>query len=354
MPHNFSLPILRYLCLILCGFFFFVATPYAAPAPASDMPAIAATPDKQRFKPAVVYEYSKDGADSTFIEAARTGMEKAMREYQVPITEFRVTGKDTTAVMLKRAADSGANPIIALGYQNVMPVLNIAERYPNTHFTVIDGLVPPLYANVQSILFKDHEGAFLVGYIAGKTAKSGRIGFIGGMDIPVIRNFAGGFAQGVHYANPKAEIESAMIGTTAEAWSDPDKAHSLAINQFNNGVEIIFTAAGGSGVGALKAANETNKLAIGVDTNQNGLFPHHILTSMVKRVDVAVYDTLKTSHDGKWNPGIKYLGISEGALDYAIDQNNRDLLSPSMIEDVAATKERIINGIIKVENYAPK
>lgn len=343
-----------HLALLVVACVFWNAAAQAAPAPASDMPAIAAAPALQAFKPAVVYEYSQRGTDSTFIEAARIGMEKAMREYRVPITEFRVTGKDTTEVMLKRAADAGSNPIIALGYQNVMPVLNIAERYPNTHFTVIDGLVPPLYHNVQSILFKDHEGAFLVGYIAGKTAKSGRIGFIGGMDIPIIRNFSGGFAQGVHYANPKAEIETAVIGTTADAWSNPDAAHSIAMNQFSNGVDVIFTAAGGSGVGALKAASEANKLAIGVDTNQNGLFPTHVLTSMVKRVDVVVYDALKNSHDGKWNPGIKYLGISEGALDYAIDENNRDLLSPRLIDSVAATKERIINGVIKIEAYAPK
>ena len=270
------------------------------------------------------------------------------------IPEYRMNSQENIGAVLKRAADSGASPIIALGYQNVMPVLNIAERYPNTHFTVIDGLVPPLYPNVQSILFKDHEGAFLVGVIAGKIAKSGHVGFIGGMDIPLIRNFASGYAQGVRYANGSANIDSDMVGKTPEAWSDPDKAHDIALKQFKSGAEIIFAAAGGSGVGVLKAAQEANKFAIGVDTNQNGLFPHHVLTSLVKRVDIAVYDTIKTSHDGKWGAGIKYLGISEGALDYAIDQNNRDFLSPSLIEDVALAKERIINGILVVEPYSPK
>jgi basic membrane protein A len=207
---------------------------------------------------------------------------------------------------------------------------------------------------VQSILFKDHEGAFLVGLIAGKIAKSGHVGFIGGMDVPLIRNFAHGYAQGVRYANPSAEIDSEMLGTTPEAWSDPDKAHALAVAQFNKGAEVIFAAAGGSGVGVLKAASETSKFAIGVDINQNGLFPQHVLTSLVKRVDVAVYNALRTSRDGKWSAGIKYLGITEGALDYAIDQHNRDLLPMKVIEDVAMAKERIINGIIVVEAYAPK
>lgn len=354
MLNHFSFLAIRFVRLTMYALALSASIAHAAPAPESDLPPTASTAEQQRFQPAIVYLYSKDGADRSFIDAALAGVKKAAGEYQLKIPEFRMNSQENITAVLKRAADSGANPIIALGYQNVMPVLNIAERYPNTHFTVIDGLVPPLYPNVQSILFKDHEGAFLVGLIAGKTAKLGHVGFIGGMDVPLIRNFAHGYAQGVRYANPSAKIDSEMVGTTPEAWSDPDKAHALAVAQFNKGAEVIFAAAGGSGVGVLKAASETKKLAIGVDINQNGLFPHHVLTSLVKRVDVAVYNALRTSHDGKWSAGIKYLGITEGALDYAIDQHNRDLLPMKVIEDVAMAKERIINGIIVVEAYAPK
>ncbi len=160
--------------------------------------------------------------------------------------------------------------------------------------------------------------------------------------------------QGARYGNPSIAVEGDFVGKTAEAWSEPGHAYKLAIKQFDSGVDIIFSAAGGSGLGVLKAASETGRLAIGVDTNQNGLFPGHVLTSMVKRVDMVVYDTLKLSREGKWNPGIKYLGIKEGALDYAVDGNNRNLISSDLIEQVATAKERIINGQITIESYSPK
>ncbi len=305
------------------------------------------------FRPAIVYLSGSD-SDRAFIDAARAGLDRAKREFKVEIPEYRMDSTDDIAATLKKVADSGASPIIAVGYQNVMPVLNLAEHYPNTKFTVIDGLVPPLYANVQSIIFKDHEGAFLVGMIAAATSKTNHIGFIGGMDVPLIRNFSHGFEQGAHYADPKVRIDTDMVGTGPDAWSNPDKAYELAMKQFDQGADIIFAAAGGSGMGVLKAANHAGKFAIGVDTNQNGLYPGHVLTSLVKRVDIAVYDTLKTSHEGKWNPGIKYLGIKEGALDYAVDNNNRTLISEALIEKVATAKDRIISGLIDVEMYSPK
>lgn len=307
-----------------------------------------------RYKPAVVYLYSGSESDRAFIDAARAGVEKAHKEMGVTVQEHRMVGTENITATIKRVADSGASPIIAVGYQNILPVLNLAERYPNTRFTVIDGLVPPLFPNVQSVIFKDHEGAFLVGMIAAKFSKSHHIGFIGGMDIQPIRNFSKGFEQGAHYANPRTEIDTAMIGTSSDAWSNPDAAYTLARRQFSQGADVVFAAAGGSGLGVLRAANETGNYAIGVDTNQNGLYPGHVLTSLVKRVDYAVYDALKNSYEGQWNPGIKYVGIKEGALDYAVDQNNKNLISEAMIEEIALAKERIINGMITVEAYSPK
>ncbi|MEJ0010230.1 MAG: BMP family ABC transporter substrate-binding protein [Alphaproteobacteria bacterium] len=309
---------------------------------------------KALFSPAIIYLYSSNASDRSFIDAARAGVEKAEHEFHIKVTEKRMSANDNITDVIKQVADSGATPIIAVGYQNVMPVLNLAERYPNTRFTVIDGLVPPLFPNVQSIIFKDHEGAFLVGMIAAKTARNGHIGFIGGMDVPLIRNFSVGYQQGARYVNPSVAIDTDMVGDKADAWSNPARAHDLAMKQFDNGAEVIFAAAGGSGLGVLKAADETGHYAIGVDTNQNGLFPGHVLTSLVKRVDIAVYDTLKTSSEGKWNPGIKYLGIREGALDYAVDENNRGLISETLIDQVATAKERIINGTINVEMYSPR
>lgn len=306
------------------------------------------------FKPAIIYLYSGSDSDRAFTDAARAGAERAKEEFGSSVTEYRMEDSDSMADTIRKVADTGASPIIAVGYQYVMPVLNVAERYPNTQFTVIDGLVPPLFPNVQSIIFKDHEGAFLVGLIAAKMSKSGHIGFIGGMDIPLIRNFSQGYAQGARYARPNIRIDVDMVGKTSDAWSAPGRAHDLALEQFANGADVIFAAAGGSSVGVLEAADREGKQAIGVDTNQNGLFPGHVLTSLVKRVDIAVYDTLKTTHEGKWSPGIKYLGIREGALDYAVDTHNKHLITERMIDEVSSAKERIINGLITVEMYSPK
>ena len=191
-------------------------------------------------------------------------------------------------------------------------------------------------------------------FIAGKMSRSGLVAFIGGMDIPLIRNFEVGFTQGVKYAASDVTVNSEMLGTTPDAWSNPAKAHALALSKFQDNADIIFAAAGGSTVGVLKAADETGKLAIGVDSNQNSLYPGRVLTSMVKRVDFAVYDTLKNTHDGSWSAGIKYLGIKEGALDYSVDQYNRALITESLIEEVATAKDKIISGAIVVESYSAK
>ena len=304
--------------------------------------------------PAIIYLYASNESDRSFVDAARAGVERALKELKLTVHERRMTPNENIYDVIKEVADKGASPVIAVGYQNVMPVLNLAERYPKTRFTVIDGLVPPLYPNVQSIIFRDHEGAFLVGMIAAKTSRSSHIGFIGGLDIPLIRNFSVGFIQGARYANPAVLVDLDFVGDTPEAWSNPAKAHDLAIKQYENGADVIFAAAGGSSIGVLKAAHATGQYAIGVDSNQNALFPGHVLTSLVKRVDIAVFDTLKTSSENRWSPGIKYLGIREGALDYAVDQHNRNLISEALIDQVANAKERIINGTIEVEVYSPR
>lgn len=334
------------------GALFVFLLPLAASA--AGEPAKAEPENKAPFNPAIIYLYSSNDSDRSFIDAARAGVTHAMNEFGIKVAERRMDSNDNIISAIKETADAGYTPIIAVGYQNVMPVLNLAERYPNTRFTVVDGLVPPLFPNVQSIIFKDHEGAFLVGMIAAKSSKSNHVGFIGGMDVPLIRNFQAGFTQGARYARKDVTVDSDMVGDKPDAWSNPERAHELAMKQFENGADVIFAAAGGSGLGVLKAADETGHYAIGVDTNQNGLFPGHVLTSLVKRVDIAVYDTLKTSFEGKWNPGIKYLGIREAALDYAVDQNNRRLISEQLIDQVATAKERIINGTINVEMYSPK
>ncbi len=303
------------------------------------------------YKPTIIYQYSGEGKDSTFIHAAYNGIIRAEEEFKSPIEVVQVKTVEELPAAIQRAAESGANPVVLLGNLSVEPVSKLAPDYPMTHFTVIDGLVPPIYQNVHSVLFKNNEGAFLVGIIAGKMSHNGFIGFVGGMDGPLIRNFAAGFTQGVKYAAPNAVVNVQMVGNNADAWNNPEKAHTIAISQFHEGAEVVFAAAGGSSIGVLKAADETGKLAIGVDTNQNGLYPGRVLTSMVKRVDAAVYDTLRQAHDGSWTSGLQYLGVKEGALDYAVDQYNRALMTEPLIEQVATARDRIVNGTLTVDSY---
>lgn len=314
----------------------------------------ASAPADEEFRPAILYESTSSKGDYAFIDMMKRGALKAKEEVGIRYEEFNLPeGRDRIDV-LKEIADSGITDIVAVGFQNVVPVLSVADQYPEVHFTVIDGIVPPLFKNVQSINFKDHEGAFLVGILAGELSPTNKIGFIGGMDVPLIKNFEYGFRQGAAYARPGIEImPSDVVGSTPAAWNDPERAKTLAKKQYNAGAGVIFAAAGGSSVGVLEAASEMNRLAIGVDTNQNSLYPGNVLTSMVKRVDKVVYDVLTNSFSGKWEPGIKYLGIKEGALDYAVDIHNKDIVTKPAIDKVEDAKDRIVRGLITVEMFSP-
>ena len=315
------------------------------------IPVTSNVPDK--FRPVIVFESANASGDQSFTDAATQGAEKARKELGLSYETKRVSSSDVQGEVIKNLADEGYNPIIAVGFQNVVPVLQLADKYPATRFTVIDGIMPPLFNNVQSINFKDHEGAFLVGMIAAYKSKTGTVGFVGGMDVPLIRNFATGFKQGVEYAKPGTKILLEMIGATPEAWNNPEKAGEITEKLVDKGADVIFAAAGGSSIGVLKRASELKKFGIGVDINQNGLFPGYVLTSMIKRVDLAVYDVLKNSFDGTWEPGIKYLGIKEYVLDYAIDKNNKDLISGELIDKVEDAKDKITNGLLDIDIYSP-
>ena len=184
--------------------------------------------------------------------------------------------------------------------------------------------------NVQSVVFKEHEGSFLVGMAAALASKTGKVGFVGGMDIPLIRNFAFGYEQGVKHVNPDAEVIVNYTGTTPAAWNDPARGGELAIGQFGQGADVVYAAAGATGLGVLQAAADKGKLSIGVDSNQNHLHPGSVLTSMLKRVDVAVYDAFTSAKDGTWQAGVQSLGLKEDGVGYALDENNREVLTPEM------------------------
>ena len=300
----------------------------------------------------ILYDGSGKKEDKSFIDMARFGADRASSELSVGYDEHPIKPDEDRKTIMERYARAGKELIIALGFQNVEAVASLAEKYPDTKFSVVDGTIPPLFKNVQSVVFRNNEGAFLIGMIAAKHSKTGTIGFIGGMDVPVIRNFAYGYRQGAKYVRPDIKIQQHMIGNSRDAFNDPATAAKLAQEQINNGADILFAAAGGSTIGMLETtANYDRIYGIGVDTNQNDLFPGSILTSLVKRVDKAVYNSIKQSNLNIWQSGVQYLGIREGALDYAVDTHNRTLLTLETINDVEQAKDFIIRGLITVDEY---
>ena len=250
---------------------------------------------------------------------------------------------------LRNFARRGYNPVIAVGFGQAPALEKVAAEYPNTSFSIIDMVVD--LPNVQSIVFKEHEGSFLVGMIAALASETGKVGFVGGMDIPLIRRFACGYEQGVMHVNPDAEVYQNMTGTTPAAWNDPVKGAELAKSQFDRGADIVFAAAGGTGLGVLQAAADGGKLSIGVDSNQNYLHPGSVLTSMLKRVDVAAYEVFKTAMDHTWAAGIKDLGLAEDGVGWALDEHNEALISAEMEQQVEAARAAIVAGEMTVHDY---
>jgi basic membrane protein A len=246
-------------------------------------------------------------------------------------------------------ARRGANVVVAVGFSFATPLEQIAKEFPDTKFVIIDSVVEQ--PNVESVVFKEHEGSFLIGMAAAMASKTGKVGFVGGMDIPLIRNFAHGYQQGVKYVDPDAEIFVNMTGTTPAAWNDPAKGAELAQSQFDRGADVVYAAAGGTGLGVLQAAADSGKLSIGVDSNQNYLHPGSVLTSMLKRVDVAVYDAFSKAKEGTLETGVKNLGLAENGVGYALDEYNRELITPEMEAKLEEAKQKIIAGELTVTDY---
>lgn len=298
--------------------------------------------------PAVVFDMGGK-FDKSFNEGVYNGVEKFKKETGIAYKEFEVTNETQREQALRRMAQRGSNVVISVGFAQAEPLKKVAAEFPKTKFTIIDGVVE--LPNVQSVLFKEHEGSFLVGVLAGLASKTGKVGFVGGMDIPLIRKFACGYEQGVKYARKDAELFQNMTGTTPAAWNDPTKGAELAKSQFDRGADIVYAAAGATGLGVLQAAKDKGKLSIGVDSNQNHLHPGSVLTSMLKRVDVAAYNALKSGKDDTWKPGIQNLGLAEGGVDWALDDNNAKLVTPEMKTAVEKAKADIVSGKIKVHDY---
>ncbi len=294
-------------------------------------------------EPAVIFDMGGK-FDKSFNQAAFDGAERWKKESGKPYLEFEISNPTQREQAKRRMAERGADPIVAIGFSQGSSMEKVAKDFPKLSFAIVDSVVA--LPNVQSIVFKEHEGSFLVGMMAALASKTGKVGFVGGMDIPLIRKFQCGFEQGAKYANPNATVVANMTGTTPTAWNDPARGAELAKAQFAGGVDVVFAAAGGTGIGVYQAAKDAGKFAIGVDSNQNHLHPGTMLTSMVKRVDVAVYNAFKGI-----KPGVTALGLAEGGVDYAMDAHNAKLVSADMKKRVDAAKADIISGKLKVVDY---
>ena len=301
-----------------------------------------------QIKPAVVFDMGGK-FDKSFNEGIYNGIEKFREETGISYTEFEVSNEAQREQALRNFARRGYDPIIAVGFGQAPALEKVAAEYPDTSFSIIDMVVD--LPNVQSIVFKEHEGSFLVGMIAALASETGKVGFVGGMDIPLIRKFGCGYEQGVRHVNPDADVYQNMTGTTPAAWNDPVKGAELAKSQFDRGADVVFAAAGGTGLGVLQAAADGGKLSIGVDSNQNYLHPGSVLTSMLKRVDVAAYDVYQSAMDGTWTAGIRNLGLAEDGVGWALDEHNEALISAQMATQVDAARAAIVAGELTVHDY---
>jgi basic membrane protein A len=305
----------------------------------------------QEFAPAVVFDMGGK-FDKSFNEAAYNGAERFRKETGIAYREFEVTNEAQREQALRNMARRGSQVVVGIGFAQATGIEKVAKEFPNLKFVIIDAVVD--LPNVQSVVFKEHEGSFLVGMAAAMASKTGKVGFVGGMDIPLIRRFALGYEEGAKHVNPRIEIFQNMTGTTPAAWNDPTRGGELARSQFDRGADVVYAAAGATGLGVLQAAKDKGKLAIGVDSNQNHIHPGSILTSMIKRVDLAVYEAFKSAKDGTWKPGVRNLGVAEGGVGYSIDQHNRALVTPEMERRLEQARGDIVAGKIKVTDYMAK
>jgi basic membrane protein A len=299
------------------------------------------------INPAIIYDLGGK-FDKSFNEAAYNGAEKFKTDTGIEYAEFEITNEAEREQALRRFAEDGHNPIVMAGFLWAPVLEKVAPEFADTSFAIIDAVVEK--PNVRSILYKEQEGSYLVGILAGMASTSKKVGFVGGMDIPLIRAFGCGYVGGAKAAGATEVIQN-MTGDTPAAWNDPTKGGEIAKSQMGQGADVIYAAAGGTGVGVLQAAADAGKLGIGVDSNQNYMHPGKVLTSMLKRVDVAVYNAFNDGKNGTFAYGIMNLGVKEDGVGYAVDDNNKSLLTPEMMTAVEKAKADIIAGTLVVHDY---
>jgi basic membrane protein A len=310
--------------------------------------AISSTAMAAELKPALVYG-TGGKFDKSFNEAAAAGAEKFKADTGIDYRDFEPTSDTQGEQAVRNFASRGYNPVIGVSFAWTSAIEKVAQEFPETSFVIIDSVVDQ--PNVRSVTYKEEEGSYLVGLLAGMASKTGKVGFVGGMDIPLIRKFGCGYVQGAKAANPSIEVFQNMTGTTGAAWHDPVRGGELTKNQIDQGADVVYAAAGATGLGVLQTAADNGKYSIGVDSNQNYVHPGSVLTSMIKRVDLAVYNVFKDVQDGKFTAGTVSLGVAEDGVGFALDEHNKALITPEMLTAVEKAKADIVAGTVKVHDY---
>jgi basic membrane protein A len=305
--------------------------------------------------------------DRSFNAAAWEGVKRAQKDLDIVLRDVEPGNPTSIEPAMRAFAEENFDLIIGVGFAQGPIMQKVANDYPNIKFAIVDGVIfeadgKTPKQNVASLVFREHEGSFLVGMIAAAKSKTGKLGFVGGMDIPLIHKFETGYEEGARSVNPNIQVFDSYVGVTDSAWNNPGKGKELALNQIEKGADVIFTAAGNSGLGAFDAveqygrdaSGQANKFVIGVESTQNGVKPGFVLTSMVKRVDNAVYDVVKEVLGGQFKGGFHAFGLDKDGVAYAMDNNNAGLIPEDVLKRVEEAKGRIVAGEIKVTDAMAK
>jgi basic membrane protein A len=315
--------------------------------------------DKSKIHVGIVFDIGgKD--DRSFNAAAWQGVQRAEKDFPIVLRDVEPGNPTSIEPAMRAFAERGYNLVIGVGFAQSPIMERVAKDYPNVNFAIIDGVID--LPNVASLVFMEHQGSYLVGMIAAHTTKTGILGFVGGMDIPLIHRFEVGYEEGAHSVNPNIRVIQNYVGVTDGAWNNPGKGKELALAQIGKGADVIFTAAGNSGLGVFDAVEQYGKdengrarrFVIGVDSNQNGVKPGFVLTSMVKRVDNVVYQLIQELVAGQFKGGFHVYGLKEEGVGYAMDQFNQSLISPEVVKQTEEAKQKIINGQIQVTDAMKK
>ncbi len=314
--------------------------------------------------PKICMVLDKGGKDDhSFNESAVRGFQKAMKDLPISKESLFVEPKNDSQItqyFVNFSTSARCDFIIGIGFNPSSYLANMAQNYPQKKFLAIDSNVEDKNKakNIRSITFEEHEGSFIVGAIAAMKTKTNKIGFIGGMDVPIIHRFLLGYEAGAKYVNPKIKVTSTFIGVTPDAWNNPSKAKELALAQYENDTDIIFQVAASSGNGIFNAAEDMNKslgktkyFAIGVDSNQNWINPKIILTSMIKRVDVSVYNSINEFIHNKFQSGHATYGLQNSGVDWSYDKYNQSFFTTTDIAKINKIKKDILYKKIIVPDF---